>query len=604
MGAAGAPRPGRAAPTAGPAMRPRSPRRSATGPRGRARRPSRRAARARPTRPTTPPTRPAPPTASSEPKPTRGSDPSPKPTRGQTPSHQPTQGVRPLHTGRLKGSDPFTRADSRGQTPSHEPTQGVRPLHTSRLGVRPSRTATFPRAAFDRACAPAFVAAVAAAVLGALGSAPASAATWSAPQNLSSAHLFIDQPRLVAARNGAVLATWAWGDGTGAGARAGTSFAARGPGHPSFGPASALARRGRRDGRRPGGVRAPRHARGRRAAGQPAPVRGAEPPDGAHRACGRKPHQAANAAHGDADPRGRGRLQQRRRRRGGVVRGPGLTNGPRLRRAPAPRPPVRRSTAARDRPRARRHGGGRRVAATSWWRGMARGDRPHPHPSARTRRLPRRRAHPLPAGLVRRPAHGRHLQRPCGCRLERAVRERGRRDRPRVPSRSRCAPPAPRRFRRARLLEQLGTEFGPAHDRRRRGRHRADRDRLVGLRRGHAAREGRAVRPGPALRGAAGRLGDGRERRPQRPRGRPERPPDRHLGQRLVRRRTRCARRSRPAPAGRSARRRPCHRRRRRATATRRSTRTPTSRPSCGPTAPPAPAARSATFAQAATRTP
>ena len=426
---------------------------------------------------------------------------------------------------------------------------------------------------------------------------PRAAATWSAPQNLSSAHLFIDQPRLLAARNG--RRCWRPGRGAtgpGAGARAGTSFAARGPGHPTL-----------RPGERAAGARdetiADPVAFGPRgmlvASTRPvsrAPVRAAAPPDGALRACGREPHHAANAAHGDADPRGRGGRQRRRRRRGGVVRGS---------RGPHATACTSRSGAAATRS-ARR--GGSRPAACAASRSAIGASRRRAGGVGRARRIVRTRFRPrgrggfraaerdpLRAGLLRRPAPGRHPQRPRGA-------SPGARSSPSEGGESGPAhfqvavrPSGARRFRRARLLERSAHEQVAAHDRRRRGRHRADRDRLDGLRRRHAAREGRAVRPGLRFEapqavsptGETGVLSDLAAG--------PERPPDRGLGQRLVRARTRCCAALAPgAGRARSARPRPCRRRRRRATATPRSTRSPTSRPSCGPTGPPAPAARSA----------
>lgn len=70
------------------------------------------------------------------------------------------------------------------------------------------------------------------------GAAPA--ATWSAPQDLSAAHLFAGQPRLLFARDGAAMATWTWTDGVGNDGRSGASLAPRAPGADAFGAVRAL----------------------------------------------------------------------------------------------------------------------------------------------------------------------------------------------------------------------------------------------------------------------------------------------------------------------------------------------------------------------------
>ena len=68
--------------------------------------------------------------------------------------------------------------------------------------------------------------------------AAAGAATWSAPQDLSSPHLFVDRPQLDVGGDGSALARWAYGDD----GRGGVSSASRAPGAGAFGPARALVR--------------------------------------------------------------------------------------------------------------------------------------------------------------------------------------------------------------------------------------------------------------------------------------------------------------------------------------------------------------------------
>jgi hypothetical protein len=67
----------------------------------------------------------------------------------------------------------------------------------------------------------------------------AQAATWSAPQTLSNAHTFIDEPRLAVAGNGRAFATWSFSD---RGGRTGYSWASRAPGASAFGRARRLTR--------------------------------------------------------------------------------------------------------------------------------------------------------------------------------------------------------------------------------------------------------------------------------------------------------------------------------------------------------------------------
>ena len=76
---------------------------------------------------------------------------------------------------------------------------------------------------------------LAAAALGSLA-APgvAGAATWSAPQNLSSAHQFVDDPGLVVSQDGRALASWRFQDAIGDASRTGASSASRPPGAGAF----------------------------------------------------------------------------------------------------------------------------------------------------------------------------------------------------------------------------------------------------------------------------------------------------------------------------------------------------------------------------------
>ena len=67
---------------------------------------------------------------------------------------------------------------------------------------------------------------------------PAAAAAdppWSATQNLSLPHLFVDPVAITASGDGTALASWSWQDGTGASARTGSSLASRAPGASTFG---------------------------------------------------------------------------------------------------------------------------------------------------------------------------------------------------------------------------------------------------------------------------------------------------------------------------------------------------------------------------------
>jgi hypothetical protein len=68
--------------------------------------------------------------------------------------------------------------------------------------------------------------------------APAEAATWSPPEDVSTAHQFIDAPALVVARNGRALATWRFGDPE----RTRFSAASRAPGAARFGATRPLTR--------------------------------------------------------------------------------------------------------------------------------------------------------------------------------------------------------------------------------------------------------------------------------------------------------------------------------------------------------------------------
>lgn len=74
--------------------------------------------------------------------------------------------------------------------------------------------------------------------LAALVAAPAvhAATPWSAPQDLSAAHTFVDAPSLLASGRGTTLATWGWQDGTSADGRAGTDAASRRRGAAGFEP--------------------------------------------------------------------------------------------------------------------------------------------------------------------------------------------------------------------------------------------------------------------------------------------------------------------------------------------------------------------------------
>ena len=58
---------------------------------------------------------------------------------------------------------------------------------------------------------------------------------WSPAQNVSAPHLFVDPVAVTASANGAALAWWSWQDGTGSGARTGSSLASRAPGAAQFG---------------------------------------------------------------------------------------------------------------------------------------------------------------------------------------------------------------------------------------------------------------------------------------------------------------------------------------------------------------------------------
>ncbi|MEA2312339.1 MAG: hypothetical protein QOE28_2307, partial [Solirubrobacteraceae bacterium] len=80
--------------------------------------------------------------------------------------------------------------------------------------------------------------------------AAAAAATWSAPQNVSSAHEFVDSPGLVVSGDGTALASWTTGDGTGNSSLAGMGDASRAAGGAAFGASHGLLPRTRID-RRP-----------------------------------------------------------------------------------------------------------------------------------------------------------------------------------------------------------------------------------------------------------------------------------------------------------------------------------------------------------------
>jgi hypothetical protein len=58
---------------------------------------------------------------------------------------------------------------------------------------------------------------------------------WSAAQNVSAPHLFVDPVDVTASADGAALEWWSWQDGTGSTARTGWSLAARPPGATAFG---------------------------------------------------------------------------------------------------------------------------------------------------------------------------------------------------------------------------------------------------------------------------------------------------------------------------------------------------------------------------------
>lgn len=80
----------------------------------------------------------------------------------------------------------------------------------------------------------------AAAMLALAIAAPAGAATWSPPQDLSSPHLFVDGLGLSVAGDGRALATWRFADPAGNATRSGSSAASRAPGADAFGPERAL----------------------------------------------------------------------------------------------------------------------------------------------------------------------------------------------------------------------------------------------------------------------------------------------------------------------------------------------------------------------------
>ena len=58
---------------------------------------------------------------------------------------------------------------------------------------------------------------------------------WSATQDVSLPHLFVDPVAVTASANGTALAWWSWQDGTGSGSRTGSSVASRAPGSGQFG---------------------------------------------------------------------------------------------------------------------------------------------------------------------------------------------------------------------------------------------------------------------------------------------------------------------------------------------------------------------------------
>jgi hypothetical protein len=59
---------------------------------------------------------------------------------------------------------------------------------------------------------------------------------WSPTQSMSSPHLFVDPVAVTASGDGTALAWWSWQDGTGSGARTGSSLASRPAGAGAFGP--------------------------------------------------------------------------------------------------------------------------------------------------------------------------------------------------------------------------------------------------------------------------------------------------------------------------------------------------------------------------------
>jgi hypothetical protein len=73
------------------------------------------------------------------------------------------------------------------------------------------------------------------AALGGPAAAAQAAPPWSAAQDLSAPHLFVDDARIAAGGDGSALAWWSWQDGTGASARAAASLASRAPGATAFG---------------------------------------------------------------------------------------------------------------------------------------------------------------------------------------------------------------------------------------------------------------------------------------------------------------------------------------------------------------------------------
>jgi hypothetical protein len=83
---------------------------------------------------------------------------------------------------------------------------------------------------------------LAAVVLGSLAmtASSASAATWSPPENLSRAHLFVDAPRIQVSGDATVLVTWSWQEGIGDEAIIGVDSAARGPAGTAFAPEQAI----------------------------------------------------------------------------------------------------------------------------------------------------------------------------------------------------------------------------------------------------------------------------------------------------------------------------------------------------------------------------